>query len=381
MNFLTNELTKKALDKSNSVYPANYIVSGFMNSWTWGYLNGETDLIPEGVEKCVDCSSVAEELIEKKIKEEGVKLLCSSIDSMQLYSLEEKNVLFAYKSSPFGKNRTITFKAVHPRGCSFIQEVRKIIRDNPPITSREPFVYTIAFNGKNYCLDSIGIGGLPFEENNYSAEVAAQYYELVEDLNRKEPYGRLSIIDGPPGTGKTYLVRALINDAPDCRFILVPPHLIPHLGNPEMVSFFIKTRSEEGKNGSPFVLILEDADACLRERGMDNISAISALLNLTDGIVGSLINFRIVATANVKTLEIDPALLRSGRLSVNMTIPELSNEHAAEIYMRLTKTEDRKVAFSMAKKCKTLSDVYLAAKGKNLDKKDKDNRKIRGFGA
>jgi ATP-dependent 26S proteasome regulatory subunit len=84
------------------------------------------------------------------------------------------------------------------------------------------------------------------------------------------------------------------------------------------------------------VLILEDADEVLAPRENGNLSAISGVLNIGDGIVGSTLDIRIVATTNAKETQLDPAVKRPGRLNVFAHVGKLSPEQCSEIYTRLT---------------------------------------------
>jgi hypothetical protein len=54
----------------------------------------------------------------------------------------------------------------------------------------------------------------------------------------------------------------------------------------------------------PILFIIEDADDCLVPRGSGNVSTISSLLNYTDGIFGSMLDLRIIATTNAEKMEI-----------------------------------------------------------------------------
>lgn len=275
---------------------------------------------------------------------------------------DRSNALILFRFSTDGNEGFAEITVVEKEGGQLSGAFSKLIHDHP--FDEKACVYTIVTSGNSYCLETVGIGGLPLIEDNYSEEVVEQYHIIADDLGSEEPLGRLSIIDGPPGTGKTYLVRGLINEIPECKFVIVPPHLVSHLGNPEFASFFLQERSnEDTKKKRPLVLILEDADECLAQRDGMNQSSISAVLNLTDGIIGSLIDFRIIATTNVKKIDIDDALTRAGRLSAAMTIGELKLDHAREIYMRLTGCSKEDAAKAIDKNC-VLADVYAKAKGR-----------------
>jgi MoxR-like ATPase len=83
-----------------------------------------------------------------------------------------------------------------------------------------------------------------------------EYRHVVEDLNSNDPCGRIIILDGPPGTGKTHMVRALLNEVKDATFVLVPSQHDERARQPD----FIKALLEEQRQGHPMVLVVEDAD-------------------------------------------------------------------------------------------------------------------------
>ena len=53
---------------------------------------------------------------------------------------------------------------------------------------------------------------------------------------------------------------------------------------------------------------MEDADATLATRQIDNVGRLSDLLNMSDGILGEMADLRIIATTNAKSTEIDEAV-------------------------------------------------------------------------
>ena len=79
------------------------------------------------------------------------------------------------------------------------------------------------------------------------------------------------------------------------------------LATPEFVPFMMKHPNS--------VLIIEDAEKVVKNRsGNGNETAVSNLLNLSDGILGDCLKTQIVATFNTYRQSIDEALLRKGRL-------------------------------------------------------------------
>ena len=228
---------------------------------------------------------------------------------------------------------------------------------------------------------SIGMGAVPLIIENYTKDVVKGYNSVVKDINSLDPLGRLCIFDGPPGTGKTYLIRALLSSLPDTKFLLLPSNMADSLTGPELLQALI-AESESMNAANPcsnkyepspsftnepskktMVLVIEDADKCLSKRQADNVSAISAILNLSDGIIGNLLDLRIVCTTNAEIEEIDEALMRPGRLSARIGVDLLDIEQAKAIYSRVGGTSEQE----WDKKFYSLADIYAMAKGKVIE--------------
>ena len=80
------------------------------------------------------------------------------------------------------------------------------------------------------------------------------------------------------------------------------------------------------------------------------------LLNATDGIWGDALNLRVIATTNARHCEIDPALLRPGRLCCRLAVGLLRPEHASRVFERLTG------APRSFEKPVSLAEIYAAAR-------------------
>lgn len=206
--------------------------------------------------------------------------------------------------------------------------------------------------GGNLELKSVGQIRTELVRENYDPKVLEDIDYVAVNLGSNEPDGRLSILNGPPGTGKTHLIKGLINSVPQCDFIVIAPDLVRRIAGPQFISLF--THSSRKR-----VLILEDADGCLTRRAADTMSDIQAVLNLADGIIGQLLDFRIVATTNAKKPEFDEAILRPGRLCRQIEIGNLSPEQANAIYNRIMDTEAQPF-----EKDASLAEVYAKAKGR-----------------
>jgi len=219
-------------------------------------------------------------------------------------------------------------------------------------------VFAIVSQGGRLALNSIGNAGIPIVRRNYSPEVMEGYDYVVKDLNSSTPSGRIVIMEGEPGTGKTHLVRAMLMDVPDAMFVLVSPEMVTHLGGPELLPLLLSHRHNQT---GPIILILEDADKCLVTRQGDNINSIQSLLNLGDGILGSLLDLRIVATTNAKKLEMEQAILRPGRLSRRLEVGSLDLNTARGVFSALCPEAEIPSALNSSKRV-TLAEVYAMAR-------------------
>lgn len=197
--------------------------------------------------------------------------------------------------------------------------------------------------------------GCPLNPINYASDVLKDYQHIVQDLVAPVPTGRLVILTGPPGTGKTTMIQGLIYDLRDTGdFIYVPAHMISDLSNPDNIPTLITGKVSHKK----MILVLEDADDCLKKRvAGEGHSPISALLNMTDGLLGKGLDLRIVATTN-ETLQIDDACSRPGRLSKKIFISNIQYNQAKAILESLG-VETKKFP---AKNDITLANVYAYAK-------------------
>lgn len=214
-------------------------------------------------------------------------------------------------------------------------------------------VFALAQSHGGVHLTALGKVNEPLIRGNYKSEVVEGFDFIVEDFQAADPHGRLVIINGPPGTGKTFLIKGLVSELKDSTIVIIPPDMVSQIDGPMLIPTLI---SHKKYNASSIVLLIEDADACLAPRASDNISAIRSLLNCADGLLGSLLDIRVVATTNQKKVDFDDALVRPGRLSRFITIDELDTEKANQVYFRLTGFDVKKYTVPTI-----LAQVYIDA--------------------
>jgi len=215
----------------------------------------------------------------------------------------------------------------------------EIIDDELQI-QKEESIYIITNRGGSLDLTELGQASLPLERENYTKEVLEGFDKIAKDLTAQEPSGRLSIIWGPTGSGKSYIVRGLLDKSEGPLYVILPARLITEVDGPSIVPLLLEYKQYSDKENNPIVFIIEDADNCLVPRSADNMSFISSLLNYSDGIFGKLLDLRIIATTNADSIEIDEALKRPGRLTEALEVDNLLPNKANSVYQRLTKTQD-----------------------------------------
>lgn len=276
--------------------------------------------------------SEKEEFFLDKIKSLGGRLLVQGVyNQMGSYVFIWENSILDFDFNLTANHISIS---MFGQDESLILELKKFFEDKLITPAKQGYIFAIMRYGSGLQLQRIGYAGTELEKFNYSEKIISDYEYVIKDLKSPLPSGRISIFDGPPGTGKTYLVRSILTSVPDALFVLVPPNMVSALGGPELLPMLLQHKESYRKPG-PTIFILEDADQCLVPRGPDNIDSISAILNLGDGIFGSLFDIRIIATTNAKKAEMDSAIMRAGRLSKRVEVGKLTYAEACVIYDRL----------------------------------------------
>lgn len=152
-------------------------------------------------------------------------------------------------------------------------------------------------------------------------EIGALRKEILQSLKDETKIG-LYLIHGKPGTGKTSFLKEILNQT-DKQALFIPPSIAGELGNPNLISLLM--------DHSDSILIIEDAETVLMKREADNSDAVSSLLNLTDGFPSDFLNLNIICTFNTDIQDIDPALLRKGRLRGIQEFKALGIEQAQKL--------------------------------------------------
>lgn len=181
-------------------------------------------------------------------------------------------------------------------------------------------------------------------ELNYGKDFLETDNNIIS-LFKKNKTG-LFVFEGQPGTGKTTYIRRLIKKLSKKKnFVFCPINMFEHITEPAFINFL--------SHWPDTVLILEDAEKLLASRDLNATSAISTLLNLTDGLMGDALEMQIIATYNTKEKSnLDSALFREGRLLVNYEFRKRRPEEANQIW-KVVYGEEKEFEEEVA-----LSEIY-----------------------
>lgn len=179
-------------------------------------------------------------------------------------------------------------------------------------------------------------------ELNYGKDFMPVHDKILKNLNKQNGKG-LVLLHGEPGTGKTHYLKYLASKIKDKKVMFVAPYMVDFITSPEMTPFLIDNANS--------VLFIEDAERVITDRNLDGNAGVSNILNLTDGILGDILNIQIVATFNMDHKKLDEALLRKGRLIAEHHFGKLSAEDANKLIKKLGYDETVDVPM-------TLTEIY-----------------------
>lgn len=224
----------------------------------------------------------------------------------------------------------------------YIDEIEQFVNDNvvaaPKPSKEKRFVHIASASSR-------GIMTTPIEAKPFDCDVKLNYnddlpYDRIQEMiNSKDEH--LILLHGEPGTGKTSIIKKLINDNPDVTFIYLDFKLLSSFSDASVFDFLMQNKNK--------VFIIEDCEKLFTDRNNGN-QYINSMLNLTDGIIGEAFGIKFICTFNCPPSKIDKAVLREGRLSLMYEFKKLS-------------LEKTRVFEPDATEPKTLAEVYC--KGDN----------------
>lgn len=243
-------------------------------------------------------------------------------------------------------------------------------------------------------------GILTFKD--YAGAIPLEAIDLVEQLKNPEKYEQLKVpvtkgilLYGPPGSGKTYLARAIAGEV-NCPFIALNSTDLAqtYYGQAKTAIkklFADAERAARASKTKTAIIFIDELDALPSRSGSSNNQAfeaetINTLLSEMDGFNQRKdVNIVIIGATNFVN-KIDPALQRSGRLDYKIYVPYPSVEGRKkfiENYLKNYPTENTVSADWLTEITNGFSpaDIKLLfeSSGRIAIRNDKDKRDKKSF--
>lgn len=196
-------------------------------------------------------------------------------------------------------------------------------------------------------------------EDNYNDDFAKIHQTIIRRLSKKNDKG-LVLLHGRPGTGKTSYIRYLISSIKK-NVIFLPPNMAGAITNPDLIPVLIDNPNS--------IFVIEDAENIITDREKEGNSPVSALLNISDGLLSDCLNIQIICSFNTDISKVDRALMRKGRLIAKYEFNELEAQKANSLSAKL----GYNTTFN---KPMTLTDIYNQDE---IDYRASQKRKRIGF--
>ncbi|HET7899318.1 MAG TPA: AAA family ATPase, partial [Flavisolibacter sp.] len=149
---------------------------------------------------------------------------------------------------------------------------------------------------------------------------------VIQQRLRKKNDRGIVLLHGLPGTGKTTYLRYLIGRIKK-RVLFLSPGIAQQIMNPDFIELLVDNPNT--------VVIIEDAENIIMDRRTTGSSAVSNLLNISDGLLADFLNVQLICTFNSSLTMIDSALMRKGRLIAKYAFGKLSTAKAQALSNQL----------------------------------------------
>lgn len=162
-------------------------------------------------------------------------------------------------------------------------------------------------------------------KENYNDDFESIHQMIVYRMKKEKDKG-LVLLHGRPGTGKTSYIRYLLSLVKK-RVIFLPTSLAGVITSPHLITILTDYPNS--------ILVIEDAENIICSRESNEKSAVSGLLNISDGLLSDCLNIQVICSFNTDISKVDPALLRKGRLIAKYEFKELEIDKANTLSKKL----------------------------------------------
>lgn len=162
-------------------------------------------------------------------------------------------------------------------------------------------------------------------EDNYNDDFIGIHQTILKRLSRKNDKGMV-LLHGKPGTGKTYYIRYLVASLKK-DVIFLPSNLATSITSPDLISVLMMNSNS--------IFVIEDAENVIMDREKNGMSPVTALLNISDGLLSDCLNIQVICSFNTDLSRIDNALMRKGRLIAKYEFRELDISKAQALSDKL----------------------------------------------
>ncbi|MDE0472420.1 MAG: AAA family ATPase, partial [Ekhidna sp.] len=177
--------------------------------------------------------------------------------------------------------------------------------------------------------------------DNYNDDFKDVNEIILKRLRQKNDKG-IVLLHGKLGTGKTSYIRHLIASVKK-DFIFLPPSMAGSITGPALMRVLTENPNT--------IFVIEDAENIVIDRNKEGYSPVSAILNISDGLLSDCLNIQIICSFNTDLSKVDSALLRKGRLIAKYEFKELTTDKARKL--------SEKLGFSSEiNEPMTLTDIY-----------------------
>lgn len=201
----------------------------------------------------------------------------------------------------------------------------------PPVLDRSKVdvgFWHMSGHGPMRSVRTLTVPGWHAMRTSYAASTVRAFDGLMS-MTRDGLPGKLLLLHGPPGTGKTTALRCL-SDAwrTWCQFdyVLDPERLFNDASY--LLNIALGDDEQEAARRSR-LLILEDCDELIASSAKERSGqGLARLLNLTDGLLGQGLSLLVAITTNEALSTLHPAVVRAGRCIAQIEVGNLSGAEA-----------------------------------------------------